>query len=417
MPVFQAIRYRLLVSYLVVLASILGVFAIAVRVVFTASFTPQLTAQLKLLGQGAVANAKFDQKQGRINVEKSFSTQELMARSRAIQWFDRQGHLIAQQGKAVLSLPLPTLTETDNVSQIQADQRHLQGITLPILSSGDRQVVGYVRVSQSLEEQDERLQKLDLGLGGGIFMALILSGGGGIWLTRQAMQPIEESFQRLKQFTADASHELRSPLMAIKTNVSVALKYPGSMRPTDTEKFEAIASATTQMIHLTEDLLLLVRTDQTPSQDREPVNLTSILTDLIQLYRPQANDKQVHLTAHLAESLSLLGNANQLSRLFTNLISNALSYTPAGGKVEIEAARIGQTILVTVQDTGVGIAPENLEQIFDRFWRGNQSRSYWHDGSGLGLSIAQAIAQTHGGRISVTSEIDKGSCFTVQFKV
>jgi two-component system, OmpR family, manganese sensing sensor histidine kinase len=398
-----------------VFASVLAVFAIAVRVVFSQSLAQQLTAQLKLLGQGVAADTEFDQKQGRIEVGKGFSAQELLARERAIQWFDSQQHLIAQRGKAMLSLPLPA--STDDLIQIQASQPRIQSITLPIWSSDDRQPVGYVRVSQSLAEHDERLQKLDLGLGGGIFMALILSSVGGIWLTRQAMQPIEESFQRLKQFTADASHELRSPLMAIKTNVSVALKYPDSMRPTDTEKFEAIASATTQMIHLTEDLLLLVRTDQTPSQDRQPVNLTSILTDLIQLYRPQANDKQIHLNSHLAESLSLVGNADQLSRLFTNLISNALSYTPAGGNVAIQSARIGQTILVTVQDTGVGIAPENLEQIFDRFWRGNQSRSYWQDGSGLGLSIAQAIAQTHSGKISVTSELGKGSCFTVQFKV
>jgi two-component system, OmpR family, manganese sensing sensor histidine kinase len=412
--VFQALRYRLLLSYLLVLASILSVFAIAVRVVFTQSLTQQLTAQLRLLGQGAAANAVFNQKQGRIIVGKGFSTPELIARERAIQWFDLQGHLITQQGKAVLALPLPASTE--DAVQIQASQPRIQGVTLPILDNDDRQPVGYVRVSKSLAEQDERLQRLDLGLGGGIFVALILSGVGGIWLTRQAMLPIEENFRRLKQFTADASHELRSPLMAIKTNVSVALKYPNGMRPADAEKFEAIASATTQMVCLTEDLLLLVRTDQTPSRDRETVNLAAMLADLIQLYQPPAAVKQIELKSQLSGSLDLLGDASQLNRLFTNLIINALDYTPPGGTVEIQASQVGQTILIKVQDTGIGIAPENLERIFDRFWRGDQSRSYSQGGSGLGLAIAQAIAQSHNGQISATSELGKGSCFTVQFK-
>jgi signal transduction histidine kinase len=412
--VFQALRYRLLLSYLLVLASILSVFAIAVRVVFTQSLTQQLTAQLRLLGQGAAANAVFNQKQGRIIVGKGFSTPELIARERAIQWFDLQGHLITQQGKAVLALPLPASTE-DSV-QIQASQPRVQGVTLPILDKNDRQPVGYVRVSKSLAEQDERLQRLDLGLGGGIFVALILSGVGGIWLTRQAMLPIEENFRRLKQFTADASHELRSPLMAIKTNVSVALKYPNGMRPADAEKFEAIASATTQMVCLTEDLLLLVRTDQTPGRDRETVNLASMLADLIQLYQSPAAVKQVELKSELSTPIDLLGDASQLNRLFTNLIINALDYTPPGGTVEIQASQVGQTIFVKVQDTGIGIAPENLERIFHRFWRGDQSRTYSQGGSGLGLAIAQAIAQSHNGQISVTSELGQGSCFTVQFK-
>ncbi|MBW4552009.1 MAG: HAMP domain-containing histidine kinase [Aphanocapsa sp. GSE-SYN-MK-11-07L] len=411
---FQALRYRLLLSYLLVLASILSVFAIAVRVVFTQSLTQQLTAQLRLLGQGAAANAVFNQKQGRIIVGKGFSTPELIARERAIQWFDLQGHLITQQGKAVLALPLPASTE-DSV-QIQASQPRVQGVTLPILDKNDRQPVGYVRVSKSLAEQDERLQRLDLGLGGGIFVALILSGVGGIWLTRQAMLPIEENFRRLKQFTADASHELRSPLMAIKTNVSVALKYPNGMRPADAEKFEAIASATTQMVCLTEDLLLLVRTDQTPGRDRETVNLASMLADLIQLYQSPAAVKQVELKSELSTPIDLLGDASQLNRLFTNLIINALDYTPPGGTVEIQASQVGQTIFVKVQDTGIGIAPENLERIFHRFWRGDQSRTYSQGGSGLGLAIAQAIAQSHNGQISVTSELGQGSCFTVQFK-
>ena len=133
-------------------------------------------------------------------------------------------------------------------------------------------------------------------------MALILSSVGGFWLTRQAVQPIEESFQRLTQFTADASHELRSPLMAIKSNAAVALKYSDGMRPTDAEKFAAIASATNQMTHLTEDLLLLARTDKAAVANRQPVNLAEVLEQLVEQYQPQAQAKQIHLTVQIVQS-------------------------------------------------------------------------------------------------------------------
>ncbi len=277
-----------------------------------------------------------------------------------------------------------------------------------------KKLVGYVRASQSLEELDATLRKLDWGLGGGIIVALVLSGVGGIWLTRQAMQPIEESFQRLKQFTADASHELRSPLMAIKSNAAVALKYPEGMRQGDKEKFSAIASATNQMSRLTEDLLFLARTDTVPDRNWEQVKLTEILANLVQLYKPQAEAKQIDLKISFSENLYLQGDEVQLVRLFSNLIENALHYTKSGGVVEIKAKRVGSQLSVKIEDTGVGIAPEHLERVFERFWRAEASRSYWNGGSGLGLAIACAIAQNHGGTITVTSELGIGSCFKVR---
>ncbi|NMF61697.1 sensor histidine kinase, partial [Brasilonema octagenarum] len=276
------------------------------------------------------------------------------------------------------------------------------------------QLVGYVRVSQSLEEFEETLEKLDWGLGGGIIITLVLSGVGGILLTRQAMQPIEESFQRLKQFTADASHELRSPLMAIKINADLALEYPEEIGAKEVEKFQAIASATNQMTRLTEDLLFLARTDKVPNQNWETLNLTSILENLVQLYKPQAQAKQINLISQLSENLYLMGDSVQLTRLFTNLIENALYYTPSSGVVEIKTSRVASQLYVNVQDTGVGIAPEHIDKVFERFWRADLSRSYWGGGSGLGLAIAQAIAQNHGGLITVTSQLGIGSCFTVR---
>ena len=408
---FSTLQQRLLVSYLIVLASMLSTFAIAVRVLFARSLSHQLTNQLVVLAEGVAANTEFDKQH--LKIGEDFSLQALSVRHQAIQWFDPQGHLVFQKGTVVLSLPL----SLEDSTQMQPGKPRLQGVTVPILDGEEKRLLGYVRVSQSLAENDENLHKLDVGLAGGIVMALLLSGIGGIWLTRLAMQPIEQSMQRLKQFTADASHELRSPLMAIKSNAAVALKYPEGMRLTDVEKFQSIASATNQMTRLTEELLLLARTDQSAKQHWQPVNLVAILTTLMQRYEVQATAKQIYLKSLLTESLTVLGDAAQLAQLFDNLINNALFYTPSGGTIEVQAGQVEQTLVVKVQDTGIGIAPENLERVFDRFWRADQSRSHWAGGSGLGLAIAQAIAQAHCGSITVSSQLGAGSCFTVRLPV
>ncbi|MEH2392137.1 MAG: HAMP domain-containing sensor histidine kinase [Nostoc sp.] len=405
---FQRIRYRLLLSYLMVFASLLGTFAIAVRVALTRSLTEQITDKLIAIGKGAAANVEFEK--GRLTVESDFHPQDLITYHQALQWFDTQGNLITQQGQTVLTLPLLS----NKMLQAQTGKIPIQAVTIPIMMSDNGELVGYVRVSQSLEEFDETFQKLDWGLGGGIIITLVLSSIGGILLTRQAMQPIEDNFKRLKQFTADASHELRSPLMAIKINAELPLEYPEEIGPKDAEKFQAIASATHQMTRLTEDLLMLARTDRVSNQNRDTLNLTSILENLIQLYKPQAEVKQINLTSQLIGNLQLIGNSVQLTRLFTNLVENALYYTPSGGVVEIKISRVASQLYVNVQDTGVGIAPEHIDKVFERFWRADQSRSYWSAGFGLGLAIAQAIAQNHGGLISVTSQLGIGSCFIVR---
>jgi two-component system, OmpR family, manganese sensing sensor histidine kinase len=404
--VFQALRYRLLLSYLLVLASILSVFAIAVRVVFTYALDQRLTEKLFALGQGAARNLELEH--GQLGFDSDFPIQSLTDRNQGLEWFDQQGRFVGQQGRYRLTLPLA------GGAQTQAGSPRIRGVTLPVKRAHSGHLIGYVRVSQSLEDFDETLTKLDWGLGGGVIVALLLSSVGGSVLTRQAMQPTEQSFERLKQFTADAAHELRSPLMAIAANVEVALTYPdGDRSKGDIEKLEAIASATNQMTRLTEDLLFLARTDQLPHPQRSALDLAALLDELVLLYQPQAEAKSICLRDGESKSLCLLGDAGQLQRLFTNLIVNALQYTPAGGRVEIERRLVGKQIIVSVKDTGMGIRSEQLEQIFDRFWRAEQSRSYESGHSGLGLAIAQAIAQNHDGLITATSQLGVGSCFTV----
>ncbi|MEQ8536437.1 MAG: ATP-binding protein [Coleofasciculus sp. D1-CHI-01] len=404
---FKQIRIRLLLSNLLVFAIVLTGFAVAVRFVFVRNLRQQLTNQLVTLGLGAAAGAELED--GEIELETNFSEGALEEQDQTLQVFDVQGRLLEQRGEPMRTLRFsPTLTV-----QVQTQARSVQAVTLPVFDNEDEQLIGYIRVSQSLEELNETINELDWGFGFGAFVGLLLYAIGGSWLNRQVMQPIEESYERLKQFTADASHELRSPLMAVSTNAEVALTYAQGMRATDEEKFRAIASAANQMSQLTEDLLLLARTGQVADFEYQTIDLTALLVDLVRLYQPQAEAKEIELKLEARNHLELVGDEAKLIRAFTNLIQNALQYTLPGGKVEIIGVALNREIQVTVADTGIGIASEDLNKVFERLWRGDSSRSYAQGGSGLGLAIAQAIIRQHGGGITVTSQVGIGSCFQV----
>jgi signal transduction histidine kinase len=400
--------HRLFLSNLLVLALVLLGSAFVMRLVFVRNLKQQVSEQITAVAQGIAASAEFDK--GYLESATKFPPQQLEEAQQAFQWFDTQGKLIEQQGRNSHISKLPLLIEPTIQTQIDAG---LVVVTLPIVDNNRRQLIGYLRGSQSLAEVDETIAKLDAGLAVGALVAIVLSSLGSGWLNLQAMQPIEESFKRLRQFTADASHELRSPLMAISTNAEVALTYPEGMRASDREKFQAISMAIEQMSQLTEDLLLLTRTDRVSSFESQRIDLTTLLTDLVNLYKPQADTKQIELKAQVQSDLWLIGDEAKLARAFTNLIQNALQYTPAGGEIEVSCARIGRELLTTVEDTGIGIASEHLDRVFDRLWRADSSRSYYAGGSGLGLAITQAIISNHKGTITVTSQQNVGSCFVV----
>jgi signal transduction histidine kinase len=406
---FQKTRIRLLLAYLGIFTSILSVFAIAVRTVFVNTMTNQVVDKLTTLGQTIATSSGF--KNGRIQVKDNLSVRDLDMQRQSFQWIDIQGNIIYVQGNRTLSLPSVV---RDSI-QIQP-KPSLISVNIPIIDTYDRRLVGYLRVSQSLDELNETFRKLDLGLAGGAVISLILVGLGGIFLTRQAMKPIETSFDRLQQFTADASHEMRSPLMAIRASSQVALRYPEGMRPSDADEFNAIVKSTERMSRLTEDLLVLARLDKKLISTWENIKLAEILKQLVDQFQAQAVAKNLTLCYQQPnDSLIIKGNSEQILRLFINLVENAIHYTPLNGKINISASSLGQWFEIRVKDTGCGMTPEQLEHIFDRFWRSDTSRSQWTGGSGLGLAIAQSIAESHGGKITVTSQLEVGSCFIVKF--
>jgi signal transduction histidine kinase len=204
--------------------------------------------------------------------------------------------------------------------------------------------------------------------------------------------------------------------MAIKSNASVALKYPEGMRPSDGEKFRAIASASQQMTRLTEDLLFLARTERLPSHAMKPVEITALVHELHRLYEPEAIAKGLCLQVNCPKPLTIQGDEAQLHRLLTNLLTNALRYTQEG-RVTLSAQRNNKGALVKVEDTGIGIPVDQIPKVFDRFWQASDVRQYNSEGFGLGLAIAQAIVRHHQGSLTVTSRVGVGSCFAVQLPV
>jgi signal transduction histidine kinase len=332
--------------------------------------------------------------------------QDLRQPDQTIEWFDPARRPLLQVGNAPSQLSL-----SDNLRPQQIEGLRL--LTVPIYDA--KALQGYVRVSSSTAPIDSELRRLRLGLGWGGLAALGVCGVGSWGLMRLAMTPIEQSFERLRQFTADASHELRSPLTAIKTSVEVMQSHPERFQDTDLKKMGLIASATEQMTRLVNDLLLLARLDDSrPANDQATaIPIDDLLEDLASLYELHAAAHDLGFSADLTAAGTVWGDSSQLKRLFANLLDNALKYTPAPGTIALRSQIQEGSVVVWVEDSGIGIAPAHLPHLYDRFWQADPARSH-RSGSGLGLAIAQRIVQAHRGSISITSQLGQGTVVQVK---
>src|SRR5919206_2459073 len=231
----------------------------------------------------------------------------------------------------------------------------------------------------------------------------------------EMIQRLETSFAALRRFTADASHELKTPLAVLRADVERAMN-PGTSRSERMVALEEALHETTRIADLVESLLTLARADEGRFDlHKERVELEPLTREVFETTAILGEEAGLTVTMPDPENAAVLGDYIRLRQLFLNLASNAIKYTPRGGSVEISLVRYGRTAAYSVRDTGIGISAADLPHVFERFYRADRarSRSSERGGFGLGLAISQWIAEAHGGTISVRSRLGRGGTFTV----
>ena len=226
---------------------------------------------------------------------------------------------------------------------------------------------------------------------------------------------LETSFAGLRRFTADASHELKTPLAVLRADVERAMMESSSQ----TERMVALEEALQEvrrMTDLVESLLTLARADEGRFDlHREPVELQPLVQEVYETALILGEAQGVTVNLPFTADVMVMGDRTRLRQLFLNLVTNAIKYTPAGGKVELGLGRHPDNVTFAVRDTGIGISAADFPHIFERFWRADRVRSRMSErgGFGLGLAISQWIAQAHGGSLTASSRLGRGSLFTV----
>jgi heavy metal sensor kinase len=442
------------------LFAMLTVFGLSVYLILSRGLSAALDDSLRL--SASQAEAAVNSENGVIDFtdslpESSSIGTELRSRGLTIRLLSPDGKVLQSIG---LYRTLPVRVEgparqpavAAGFSTIEEPARHepVRFFALPVLQNG--QVVALIQVGQSLASVSETLNRLLVALLVGGPLLILLGALGGYILASRALAPINQitrtarrisaenlnerlnvsttddevgqlagtidgmldrlsaSFHRERQFTADASHELRTPVAAMQAILGVARSKRRTVREY-TEALADISEEADRLRTLVDGLLQLARSDAPHTQVREPVDLAALLGDVTESLRPLARAKALALACTIPGSLSVTGDRDALVRLFVNLLDNAIKFTPRG-LVQVAARVEGSEILLTVSDTGIGIAPKHLPRIFDRFYRVDRSRS--SGGTGLGLALAREITLAHGGMLEVRSTPGSGTTFTVR---
>ncbi len=224
---------------------------------------------------------------------------------------------------------------------------------------------------------------------------------------------LENSFIRVRQFTTDASHELRTPIAIMKAGIEVALS-----RERDIGNYQQVLANTLEdlgrLSKIIENLFILAKADAGRYEiHKVRMNLCPIFTEITEQLRLIAEPKNIFVSMEKMEDACIEGDELLIRRLLLNLVDNAVKYTPPNGTIKLSLGKTNGCATIIIKDNGIGISPEDIPHIFDRFYRSNNARTANHDGVGLGLSICQWIVKSHHGAITIESDLQKGSVFTV----
>jgi heavy metal sensor kinase len=378
------------------------------------------------------------------HLEEEFREESLLSQSVAnIRVADQQGHWLFRTPSADRWPPL-VRTDKAHAETIRVGHEKVRLLTAPIR-------VGTAQIGLNIDELEEVKDGFlwTIGLGSPVF--LFIAALGGYWMSGRALRPVDEishaaaqisaqdlsarlpssgvgdeldrlsgvlnemlrrlqaAFHRITEFTADASHELRTPVAVIQTTAELMQTRPRTVDE-HVAAWTRVRAETERTGHLIGDLLLLARTDAGKTDlELKPIDLSEIARDAADEMRVMADAKGLSLSLHANAPCEIKGDAEALRRCVCILLDNAIKFTPAPGTVSLAVA----DNTLTVSDTGVGIASEDIPLIFERFYRVSKDRSRKTGGAGLGLSIAQWIIARHSGQIQVQSVVGEGSTFTI----
>lgn len=307
---------------------------------------------------------------------------------------------------------------------IEYETHMYRGISVPykqqerILNPEEKFVVTEVIAVSIVDSEVGLLNNLLWIIIGGLVVGMLVIILAGYLLARRAMVPIEAAWEKQQQFVADASHELRSPITGIHSNAELMLRHPERTIEQETYRIDNIMKESTRMTKLISSLLTLARSDANKAElYLGPVNISEVIEIAVEHFKPLEELNKITLTTNIQPDLTCMADQERLHQLIVILLDNAFKYTPEGGQVSVTAVKADKHIVFSVQDTGCGIAAENLPRIFDRFFRGDKARSRDKGGTGLGLAIAKWIVDKHRGKIEVRSESRKGTQFTVTIPI
>lgn len=250
----------------------------------------------------------------------------------------------------------------------------------------------------------------------GYFIVIVLLSFSAIIIAERTISPIREAFYKQKELIANASHELKTPLTVINTNLSVLENNKTETIESQNRWINNIIEQTNRMNRLIYQMLDLSKTESLlASETKLPIQLSELIEKLVMEFEVNAFEKKIHVTSNIEENIVFNGNMENMIKLFTILIDNAIKYTQENGAIDLSLTQKKNKIEFTIQNTGKGIEKENLGKVFQRFYK--QDESYNQDSNhsfGLGLAIAKAIVDQLNGTITVTSEVNVHTTFVVK---
>ncbi len=301
--------------------------------------------------------------------------------------------------------------ETVKETVVGPEDEMVRVVSVPV--TGREGGVAVVQAAQSREVVREAVGGLLLILVPVGLVGLLLSGVGGLYMSRRAMQPVRESFQRQRTFIADASHELKTPLALVKINAEVMKR-----NPTEAENLSVVEdqlSEIDRMDALISDLLTLARLDaERLDVEKKPFDLSVVAAETAGRFLKRAASEGIRIEVEVPDELPARGDPKRTAQILAALLDNALRHTPEGGSVTVCGRPLDGWAEASVRDTGTGIGPEHLPRLFDRFYRAEEARTRAGGGMGMGLSIARDLSRAQGGELTADNANGGGASFTLR---